>query len=117
MWALIKYNHGARILYKLIHYIPDRIEHRERWVSAVQRTSIPVKLLAGMLDPVSGARMAARYRELIPNPNVTELAQGGHYPHIQVPEQVLGAYLPFRQEVEASVTARSGVRPAAARLS
>ena len=117
MWALIKNNHGARILYKLIHYIPDRVEHRERWVSAVQRTSVPVKLLAGMLDPVSGARMAARYRELIPNANITELPQGGHYPHVQMPQQVLRAYLDFRQEVEATVTSRSGARPLAARLS
>ncbi len=116
MWALIKNNHGARILYRLIHYIPDRIEHRERWVSAVQRTSVPIKLIAGMLDPVSGARMVSRYRELIPNANVTELDQGGHYPHIHVPEQVLGAYLAFRQELEPSVTARSGTRPVATRL-
>jgi hypothetical protein len=32
IWALIKNNHGDRIMHKLIHYIPERIENRERWV-------------------------------------------------------------------------------------
>jgi pimeloyl-ACP methyl ester carboxylesterase len=99
MWAVIKTNHGERIMHKLIRYIPDRIEHRERWVGAVQETTVPVKLIDGMLDPVSGAHMVVHYRKLISNANVTELPQAGHYPHVQMPRQVLQAYRDFRERI------------------
>jgi pimeloyl-ACP methyl ester carboxylesterase len=99
MWTLIKTNHGERIMHKLIHYIPDRIKHRERWVGALQETNVPVKLIDGMLDPVSGAHMVVHFRKLIPNANVTELPQAGHYPQVQVPREVLQAYLEFRGQV------------------
>jgi pimeloyl-ACP methyl ester carboxylesterase len=99
MWTLIKTNHGERIMHKLIHYIPDRIKHRERWVGALQETNVPVTLIDGMLDPVSGAHMVVHFRKLIPNANVTELPQAGHYPQVQVPLEVLQAYLEFRGQV------------------
>ena len=35
-----------------------------------------------------GAHMVARYRELISNPDVVELAGVGHYPQIEAPEAV-----------------------------
>lgn len=111
MWTLIRNHHGNRIMHKLISYIPDRHVNRERWVGAVQRTNIPVKLIDGLVDPVSGGHMVVRYRELIPNPNVTELPQGGHYPHVQMPEQVLAAYLAFREQVE-----RTHASPVSARV-
>ena len=102
IWALIKNNHGERIMHKLIHYIPERIEYRERWVGGMQKTTVPLKLIDGRVDPISGAHMAAHYRELIPNANVTELAEVGHYPQVQAPKQVLDAYLGFRDEIARS---------------
>jgi hypothetical protein len=42
IWALIKNNRGDRIMHKLIHYIPKRIENRERWVGGIQKTTVPV---------------------------------------------------------------------------
>jgi hypothetical protein len=47
--------------------------------------------------------MAAHYRELIPNANVTELV--GHYPQVQAPAQVIEAYLEFRDEIARSPSA------------
>jgi pimeloyl-ACP methyl ester carboxylesterase len=102
IWALIKNNHGERIMHKLIHYIPERIEYRERWVGGIQKTTVPVKLIDGRVDPISGAHMAAHYREVIPNANVTELAEAGHYPQVQAPKEVLKAYLEFRDQIAKS---------------
>ena len=48
----------------LITYMRDRIEHRERWVSALQKSTIPLAVINGSVDPVSGAHMVARYKEL-----------------------------------------------------
>ncbi len=95
-WQLLKENDGGRILPKLIGYMPERKLHRERWVGAIQKATIPIKLIDGMADPVSGAHMVARYKELIPQPNVTELQNIGHYPQVEAPQAVLKAYLEFR---------------------
>lgn len=95
-WRLVSRQKGARALADLIAYIPERIRYRERWVGALQKTPLPLALIDGMLDPISGAHMVKRYRELISNPLVTELQTIGHYPQIEAPQQVVAAYLAFR---------------------
>ena len=57
---------------------------------------MPLKLIAGALDPISGAHMIDRYRELVPNADVTVLDRIGHYPQVEAPQDVLAAYLAFR---------------------
>lgn len=37
--------------------------------------------------------MVARYRELVPHPDVVELPDVGHYPQVEAPEAVLTAVL------------------------
>jgi pimeloyl-ACP methyl ester carboxylesterase len=101
IWELIATNHGYRIFHKLIRYIPERIEHRERWVGALQKTPAPMLLIDGMFDPISGAHMVTHFRELVPNAKVAELAGIGHYPQVQAPREVLAAYLSFRDQVDA----------------
>jgi pimeloyl-ACP methyl ester carboxylesterase len=105
IWELITTNHGYRIFHKLIRYILERIEHRERWVGALQRTPVPLLLIDGMYDPISGAHMVTHFRELVPKAKVTELAGIGHYPQVQAPREVLAAYLSFRDEIDAHLTA------------
>jgi pimeloyl-ACP methyl ester carboxylesterase len=56
-----------------------------------------------MFDPISGAHMVAHFREFVPKAKVTELNGIGHYPQVQVPREVLAAYLSFRDEVEANL--------------
>jgi pimeloyl-ACP methyl ester carboxylesterase len=98
-WELLQYNEGQGVMHRLIRYIPERRRQRERWLRAMQDTTIPLKLIDGSLDPVSGAHMAARYRELIAGADVTELARIGHYPQVEAPDAVLRAYLEFRERI------------------
>mgnify|MGYP003377880407 CR=1 FL=1 len=56
---------------------------------------VPVRLIAGLADPVSGAHMVARYRALVPAPDVVELAAVGHYPQLEAPDAVLAAAIEF----------------------
>ena len=98
-WTLLRHNDGQSVLHRLIRYIGERRRRRERWLGAMQRTTLPLKLIDGMADPVSGAHMVARYRELIPEADVTELPRIGHYPQVEAPGQVLAAYLEFRERV------------------
>jgi len=103
MWALAERNDGPRALARLINYMAQRRRNRGRWVGALVETSVPLKLICGALDPVSGAHMADRYHEIVPRPNVTLLADVGHYPQVEAPQRVLDAYLGFRDMTEARV--------------
>jgi pimeloyl-ACP methyl ester carboxylesterase len=99
-WQMIRFNDGRKVLNKLIRYIPERKQRRERWVGAITNTWKPIKVINGLLDPVSGAHLVKRYRELIASPNVTELPDVGHYPQTEQPDTVLSAYLEFRRTLE-----------------
>jgi pimeloyl-ACP methyl ester carboxylesterase len=98
-WSLVDSNHGQRIMHKLISYIPQRRVQRERWVSAMRRGEVPLRVIDGEVDPVSGAHMVARYRQLIPDPDTVLLSEIGHYPQIEAPAQVLEHYLEFRDRL------------------
>ena len=93
MWQLIRHNDGVRVMPKLIGYLVERRKHRERWAGAVIGAPMPVRLIDGLVDPISGAHMVARYRELVPNPDVVELPGAGHYPQIEAPADVQRAIL------------------------
>ena len=58
---------------------------------------MPVRVIDGMADPVSGAHMIARYRELIPTADVVELRAIGHYPQLEDPDGVLRGFLAFHE--------------------
>ncbi|UVK99625.1 alpha/beta fold hydrolase [Pseudomonas sp. B21-048] len=98
-WSLVDSNHGQRVMHKLISYIPQRRVQRERWVSAMRRGEVPLRVIDGEVDPVSGAHMVARYRQLIPDPDTVLLSEIGHYPQIEAPAQVLEHYLEFRDRL------------------
>jgi pimeloyl-ACP methyl ester carboxylesterase len=90
-WQLVDSGEGLRMAHKLFHYIPERRRHRARWVGALQRGGVALTLVNGPEDPVSGLHMVARYRELVPRPDVVLLPGIGHYPHVEAPEGVLAA--------------------------
>lgn len=90
-WQLVSAGEGLRMAHKLFHYIPERRRHRTRWVSALQRGGVPLTLINGPEDPVSGMHMVTRYRELVPRPDVVLLPGIGHYPHVEAPAGVLAA--------------------------
>ncbi|MBY8932779.1 alpha/beta fold hydrolase [Pseudomonas fluorescens] len=96
-WSLVDSNRGPRIMHKLISYIPERRVQRDRWVAAMQRGEIPLRVIDGEVDPISGAHMVERYRELIPDADTVLLPGIGHYPQTEAPVQVLKHYLAFRE--------------------
>ncbi|MCK1784175.1 alpha/beta hydrolase [Pseudomonas sp. TNT11] len=98
-WSLINCNDGPRILHKLINYIPQRRRLRERWVGALQRGDVPLRVIDGEVDPISGAHMVERYHQVVPHADTVLLANIGHYPQIEAPVQVLKHYLEFRQRI------------------
>jgi pimeloyl-ACP methyl ester carboxylesterase len=95
-WALITRADGGRALAGLSRYRKERRLLRDRWVGALRATHVPLRLIVGTADPVAGMSVAARYRQLVPGADVVELDGVGHYPQVEAPERVLGAYGDFR---------------------
>ncbi len=95
MWNLARENDGIARMPALLGYIAERKRHRARWVGALVDARLPRRLIAGMVDPVSGAHMVARYRQLVRDPDVVELADVGHYPQVEAPDAVAEAALSF----------------------
>jgi pimeloyl-ACP methyl ester carboxylesterase len=110
-WELIRRDGGPRILHRLIRYMPERRANRERWVSVLQKTKVPLRVINGPDDPVSGAHMVARYRELIPQPDVVSLPGIGHYPQVEDPPGVLRAFLEFHRKLGSESNFQAVVQP------
>lgn len=95
-WYLINLKDGKHIFHNLITYMKDRLQHRERWVSVLSQAQMPLGLINGSVDPVSGAHMVARYQQLACRLDyLAELPAIGHYPQVEAPQQVLTRYLEF----------------------
>ncbi|MBL8519282.1 MAG: alpha/beta hydrolase [Betaproteobacteria bacterium] len=100
-WRLICEQDGQRIMHRLIRYIPERRDHRERWVGALQQARCPLALINGSADPISGAHMVARWREVVGRGTVVELPGIGHYPQVEAPQQVLAHFHAFQAGIGA----------------
>ena len=98
-WQLINTNNGLAVFHKLIGYMSERRQFRSRWVGALQQTSRPLCLIDGVEDPISGAHMVTRYRELVGKQPITELPDVGHYPQVEAPALVLQAFRSFMADL------------------
>jgi pimeloyl-ACP methyl ester carboxylesterase len=87
-WETVKRRDGHRIGYRLIQYIRDRQRHAERWVGALEHTTVPRHFIWGMLDPVSGGHMAERIAAHMPATDRIFLDDVGHWPQIEAPDVV-----------------------------
>ena len=94
-YQLVSYNDGKNIMHKLIRYINDRRANAKRWKAAIVEASVPVKIINGPLDPVSGRHLADYCQKILPNPNITILEGVGHYPHDEAPNRVRDSYFEF----------------------
>jgi pimeloyl-ACP methyl ester carboxylesterase len=88
-WRLIAHNDGHRISHTLMHYIAERRKHRERWVGALQQAAVPLKLVDGGVDPISGRHMYDYFRELVPGAEAVCFDDIGHYPQTEAPDRLL----------------------------
>ena len=99
-WALITHNGGTRVVDQVLGYLDERQAHEERWVGALIHSVVPVRLVNGPADPVSGERVARAYRSRIPAADVVLLdGRVGHYPQIEDPEGVLNAVFEFHARI------------------
>jgi pimeloyl-ACP methyl ester carboxylesterase len=101
-WALLRHEDGIGAIPSLLAYMAERRARRARWVGALQAGgtsdgagNVPLRLICGALDPVSGVHLAQRYRALVPDADVVLLEDVGHYPQLEAPERTAAAAIAF----------------------
>jgi pimeloyl-ACP methyl ester carboxylesterase len=93
MWRGMSRDNGQRNTHLLIHYMTDRQRHEKRWVDALEQTDVPLSFMWGMLDPVSGAHMAQRIAQRLPDAPLLAMADVAHWPQLEAPDRVVQALL------------------------
>jgi pimeloyl-ACP methyl ester carboxylesterase len=93
IWRAMSRDGGSLLAHRLIRYLLDRRENEQRWVTALETTDVPLRFVWGMLDPVSGAHMAERIRERLPDAPFVALDDVAHWPPLEAPERVAPALL------------------------
>lgn len=96
-WHLVTVGGGKAALHRVLQYMKERKTHRERWVRPLLENIVPMRLIDGALDPVSGRHLADRYAELVPNADVVMLDHLGHYPHVEEPDAVWKPFWEFME--------------------
>jgi pimeloyl-ACP methyl ester carboxylesterase len=96
-WHLTTYNNGQAIQHKLIGYMAERKRQEDRWVGALLNSDIPMRLIDGADDPVSGRHLAEHYQATVPNADVVLLENVGHYPQVESADTVWDAIDSFWQ--------------------
>lgn len=88
-WELLNLKNGRLRLPQLVGYLHDRTDHASVWKDALIHHPAKKQLIVGMVDYISGPKMAEEYRETVPDSNITVLERIGHYPQIEAPEIVI----------------------------
>jgi haloalkane dehalogenase len=71
------------------------------WEARDRLRQVPTLVLWGMRDRAFGPQQLARWRAALPHASVLELADAGHWPHEERPDEVAGA-------IERFLDARTG---------
>jgi pimeloyl-ACP methyl ester carboxylesterase len=98
-WKLTSENNGLSMLPRLIQYMTERRIYRERWVTPMVNAVVPIRLINGIEDPISGKHAAVRFDEVVPNADIVLLENSGHYPHVETPKEVLKAFFEFHDKL------------------
>eukprot|EP00105_Crassostrea_gigas_P000755 XP_011412681.1 PREDICTED: mesoderm-specific transcript homolog protein isoform X1 [Crassostrea gigas] len=99
-YSAILHNSGYIINYKLLGYIAERSQHKERWVGSLQQTDIPVHMIYGPSDPVNPSVFIGHYKKTVPKHGITVLpAEISHYPQWEAPMEFLKAYTSFQKQL------------------
>ncbi|MFB7291627.1 alpha/beta fold hydrolase [Actinacidiphila glaucinigra] len=91
MWLGAVSRDGLEVLPELLRYLDEREEFTVRWVDAIRTYAGPQQFIWGPADPISGAHVLPRIREVVPQAKLTvldEVPAVGHFPQVEAPELV-----------------------------
>jgi pimeloyl-ACP methyl ester carboxylesterase len=98
-WALLEENDGRKMIPLLLQYLKERWTHLDRWRDPLKNPKIPMAMINGIEDPISGKPTADFFQRLQPQSMTIFLQNTGHYPHIETPKEVLKAFFKFHDSL------------------
>lgn len=88
LWPVVVGVNGRAAMPRRIRYMQERRDHAERWVGAVRDAKLPMMMINGIEDPVSGEHAADGFAKLVPKAKLARLPGIGHFPQIEAPAAV-----------------------------
>ncbi|MFQ5347301.1 MAG: alpha/beta fold hydrolase [Rhodothalassiaceae bacterium] len=98
-WRLVTCNHGRRVIHRVIQYLGERQRFETRWTRALAEAGVPLRLIYGPEDPISGSAIAERFAEVVPDADIVRLDGIGHYPQLEAPADVADAVFAFHRRI------------------
>jgi len=96
LWSILLHKDGHLAVPSLMKHIPERAVHEERWVGALQKTSVPLNLIYGPKDPVNKLDVfLPAYKTLVPKSGIAIVENAGHHPHVEDPQSFMNFYNEF----------------------
>lgn len=77
------------------HNMANRREHSGRWVKALREATIPMCMINGIEDPISGSHACDAIEQQLPHIKITRLKGVGHFPLIEAPEACVKGGIDF----------------------
>ncbi|NIR47008.1 alpha/beta hydrolase [candidate division KSB1 bacterium] len=87
-WQAIVRRKGKRNYHRIIQYLKERKRYQARWEHALEHCDVPIRFIWGLQDPVSGKSISDQIRKRLPDADLMELEDVGHYPQWEVPELI-----------------------------
>jgi len=91
LWEALEHDGGRLQAHELLHYVADRRANADRWRASLEAGAVPMRFVWGELDPISGGHVADRLAERLPGVPLQRLADVGHWPPLEAPDEVAAA--------------------------
>lgn len=101
-WSAIIGVNDKRAISRRLRYMAERRQNADRWVGALVQPDVPMMLINGTADPVSGAHAADGFDELVKHAEIVRLDGIGHFPQIEAPAETLAAFQGFHAKLSGS---------------
>ncbi|WP_370339442.1 alpha/beta fold hydrolase [Parvularcula marina] len=96
-WSLICTEDGVKVIPALLDYMAQRRANEARWTDPIKTPAVPMRLINGLEDPVSGRHLLEEFARLIPDADVVPLEGVGHYPQVEAPREVFREVMDFHR--------------------
>ena len=85
-WQALADGDGPARSSALLQYVPERQHEHRRWEAALLDAGVPLRLVWGDADPVSGAHVADHAVQVLPDVPLRRLAGVGHVVALEAPD-------------------------------
>ncbi len=88
-WLAMQRHQGAGNVHELTQFIAEKKRYKQRWENALENSPVDLHFFLGLADPIAGTELAEDIRQHHPSLKLVTYHGIGHFPHLEIPEQVV----------------------------